>query len=255
MKTSLLPVLLAASVLLAAPAHAQHAFQIGPTVGAALSTVHFDKLPANTTMRWRGGLLAGATGVYQSKGHWGGQVALLYAQQGYTQRYENASAQYQYQTTDNVRFHYLRVPMQATFSQHAGGQGFQAFAGPYAGVLLGGNRTYETSSSSGSATNSSRVVVAESYTPPEQILLLREGDMAYLLPDYTVYSRRFDVGLQGGLGYRLGNALLQVGYTLGLRNLATTTIYSSAFSSYSVAGEPYRTRGGQVSFTYLLGAK
>lgn len=243
-----------AALLWAAPAHAQRAFQVGPTLGATLSTVALDKLPLapTTTLSWRGGFLAGVTGAYRSPGHWGGQLAVLYVQQGYAQQADYAAAYYAYQTTDHLRLNYLRVPVQATFSQRAGGQGFQLFAGPYAGVLLGGQRTYELRDAGGGFTERTRVVVAESYTPL-QLATLVGGDMAYLVPDYTAYSRRLDVGLQGGLGYRLGNALLQVGYTLGLRNLATTTVYSSGASTYSVAGEPYRTRGGQVALTYLLG--
>lgn len=250
MKPTFLPALLAAGWLLAAPARAQHAFQVGPTVGGTLATAHFDDEPDRVTMPRRGGWLAGATGVYQSKGHWGGQVAVLYAQQGYTRHYDGSSSFY---SEDRVRLNYLRVPVQATFSQHAGGQGLQAFAGPYVGVLLGGNRTYESGDASSHYETSSRVVVADSHTQPAYILY---DYAAYsFVPDYTGYSRRFDVGLQGGVGYRLGNALLQASYTLGLRNLATTTVYDVVPSPFRVAGEPYRTRGWQATLTYLLGSR
>lgn len=253
---TLLPLLVASALVAAAPARAQQAFQVGPTLGAALSTVALDQHPLNATtaMPWRGGFLAGATGVYRSKGHWGGLLAVLYTEQGYVQHQAYSSASYPYQTTDRVRLNYLRVPVQAMFSQRAGGQGFQAFAGPYVGVLLAGNRTHETSDAGGGSTNHGRVIVADSYTLPEQSPFV-VGDVAYPQLDYNAYSRRFDVGVQGGLGYRLGNTLLQVAYTLGLRNLATTLVYPAGPAAYSsVAGEPYRTRGAQASLTYLLGA-
>ncbi|RZK48739.1 MAG: PorT family protein, partial [Hymenobacter sp.] len=233
------------------PAHAQRAFRFGPTVGTTLSTAHFDDvsyvnvLPANVNYSRRWGFLAGATGSYQSKGHWGGQVAVLYTQQGYRQPYSYGA----YQSETNVRLNYLRVPLQATFSQHAGGQGLQAFAGPYVGVLLGGHRAFESTTAGSTYAHDERIVVAESRTRA----LFSSYD--YSAPDSASYSRRFDVGVQAGVGYRLGNALLQVGYTLGLRNLATTTVYTSGTGSYSDAGVPYRTRGWQVSLTYLLGPK
>lgn len=253
---SQLCLLCGSTLVMAAPAHAQRAFQVGPTLGAAISTAAFDQQPlrATTTMSWRGGLLAGATGVYHSKGHWGGLLAVRYTEQGYVHEQVYKSTRFPYQTTDHVRLNYLHVPVQAMFSQHAGGQGLQAFAGPYVGVLLAGNRTYEQYTIGGITSNSGRVVVAESCTPPQQsqtIIL----DIAYLQPDYTAYSRRFDVGVQGGLGYRLGNALLQVEYTLGLRNLASTLVYPAGPPASFEVGQPYRTRGAQVSLSYLLGAR
>lgn len=256
MKTLLLPTLLAAGALLAAPARAQRAFRVGPTAGAALSTIHFTDVSDNTTLPLRGGWLAGATGSYQSAGHWGAQLAVLYTRQGYIERYEYNAYQY----SNNVRLNYLRVPLQATFSQHAGGQGLQVFAGPYVGVLLGGRHTYESSSGGSSYTSSAPVEVADLHTQPAYILYDYSATSLVaptriVAPDYTGYSRRFDVGLQGGVGYRLGNALLQVGYTLGLRNLATTNVYELSTYTYRSAGEPYRTRGLQASLTYLLGPK
>lgn len=241
---------------MAAPAHAQHAFQVGPTLGATLSTAAFDQQPlhATTTMSWRGGFLAGATGVYHSAGHWGGLLAVRYTEQGYVHEQAYKATRFPYQTTDRARLNYLRVPVQAMFSQHAGGQGLQAFAGPYVGVLLAGNRAYEQHNINGITSNSGRVVVAESYTPPQQKQLI-VLDIAYLQPDYTAYSRRFDVGVQGGLGYRLGSALLQIEYTLGLRNLVPTLVYPAGTPTNSEVGQPYRTRGTQISLSYLLGGQ
>ena len=240
--------------LLATPALAQHhSFQVGPTVGATLATARFDEessvnvLPANVNYSLRGGFLAGATGRYQSKSRWGGQAAVLFTQQGYRHPYRYGT----YQSEDNVRLNYLRLPLQATFSQHAGGQGWQLFAGPYVGALLGGQRTSEITSSALTTTRQDRVVVTDTHHVPVEVVVATR----LTLPDYTYYSRRFDVGLQGGVGYRVGNALLQVGYTLGLRNLATTTVYEWGTSTTRSAGEPYRTRGWQASLTYLLGPK
>lgn len=74
-------------------------------------------------------------------------------------------------------------------------------------------------------------------------------------PDLTFYLRRLDVGLQGKLGCRLGNALVQVAYTFGLRNLSSALVYELGGTTYHSASEPYRTRGWLASLTYLLGAR
>ena len=140
-------------LLLAAPAQAQRAFQIGLTGGLTLATAHFGKqnsIGSNQTMPLQAGFLAGVTVNWQSQGHWGGRLASLYVQQGFTQRYASSIGQ----DLNKVRLNYLRVPLHATFSQHAGGQGFQAFAGPYLGVLLGGHHTFESTYLSGSFSRS-----------------------------------------------------------------------------------------------------
>lgn len=238
-----------AVLLLAAPAHAQHAIQVGPTGGLTLATAHFgeENTGGERTTPLRAGFLAGATASWQSAGHWGVRLAALYVQQGFTQRYTFPDSA---QDVNQVRLNYLRLPLQATFSQHAGGQGFQAFAGPYLGVLLGGRRTFESAFRGNTFVQNGRVVAAETYHAAYPSF-----SSFYSAPDENYYSRRFDVGLQGGLGYRLGNALLQVNYTLGLRNLCSTTLYDLGGTTFPSAGTPYRTRGLEASFTYLLGPK
>lgn len=248
MKTLLLPALLAAGTLLTAPAHAQRAFQVGPTVGATLSTVHFDDVPDRTAMPLRAGFAAGLTGSYQSLGHWGVQVAGLFVQQGYTQRYESPTGDYQH--TTYLRLNYLRLPLQLTFSAHPSGRGLRFFAGPYVGALLGGQHIEESTYQGVRARNRGQVMVAD--TRHQEVLFVI--DPVYQ-PEYTRYSRRFDVGLQGGVGYQVGPARLQVGYTLGLRNLAATTVYQVGTSSFAEVGDPYRTRGLEASLTYLFGPK
>jgi hypothetical protein len=251
MKTLFLPTLLG-STLLAAPAYAQRAFQVGPTGGLTLATARFaETSPVNReqAMPLRAGFLVGATANWQSQGHWGGRLATLFVQQGYTQRYTYPMAG---QSIEQVRLNYLRLPLQATFSQHAGGQGFQIFAGPYAGVLLGGHHSFESTYQQGSFVRSGRVVAADTHTASYPVLY-SSFRATIQVPNDDYYARRFDVGVQGGLGYRLGNALLQVNYTLGLRNLATTTLYELGGSTISYANTPYRTRGLEASLTYLLG--
>lgn len=244
MKTLVILPVLASSLLTLHVTQAQRAFQVGPTVGLTLSTIHFDagSVPRGTDTPLRAGMLAGIAGSWHSAGHWGGQVAVLFAQQGYsTQRDTLQSSR-----SERVRLNYLRLPVLATFSQHAGGQGWQVFAGPYVGVLLGGSQINEYSYAGTGSSQTNRVVVADSYEVPVYYY-------SSIVPDYTYYSRRFDVGLQGGVGYRLGNAVVQAGYTLGLRALSATAVYTSAGGrAYSYTEPARQTRGLQVSLTYLL---
>lgn len=247
MKTLVVLPVLASSLLTLHVAQAQRAFQVGPAVGLTLSTIHFDvgSVPRGMDTPLRAGLLAGVTGSWHSVGQWGGQVAVLFAQQGYSKQRDTLQSS----RSERVRLNYLRLPVQATFSQHAGGQGWQLFAGPYVGVLLGGSQTNEYSYAGTGSSQTSRVVVADSYEVPVSIYSSYQA----VAPDYTYYSRRFDVGLQGGVGYRLGNAVVQAGYTLGLRELSATAVYSSAGSrAYSYREPARQTRGLQVSLTYLL---
>jgi hypothetical protein len=225
--------LLITGTLLAVPAYAQQGFQLGPIGGVTYATQHIidPSTAADTRHRW--GIEAGALANWQSSGHWAAQAAVLYTQQGYRLAYYNAFTGST--ATDDVRLNYLRLPLRLVFTQHASGQGVQLFAGPYAGILLGGNRRFfYPFNNSG---YEGRVLVANDYG----------RDSARVRT--AVYSRRFDAGLQGGIGYRWGNALLQVGYTLGLVDVAATRYQANVGPVHN----PARTRSWQATVTYLLG--
>lgn len=67
----------------------------------------------------------------------------------------------------------------------------------------------------------------------------------------NAYARRFDAGIQGGLGYRLGPALVQATYSLGLRTIPAKTF----FNGVPVTSSDYYNRALQISLTYLFYGK
>lgn len=130
--------------------------------------------------------------------------------------------------------------MNFTYAQHASGQGFQLFAGPYLGLLVGGDYLF-TLPSSTVVTNVGGDIKGGKYP---------DGYSGFT--DHTAYSRRLDAGLQAGIGYQRGQVLAQVCYSVGLRNLAP-----SNYDTYSYIGHgpDYKNRGFQVSLAYLFSPK
>jgi hypothetical protein len=234
MKHTLL--LLTSSLLLAGAAHAQATFSFGPRVGITRSSVHGD-LP---NIRGRTGVEAGLTGALQV-GHFAFQPAVLYAQRGFS-RQETALGSPS-QSVTNTRLDYLSIPLNLAYTQHSNGQGFQLFAGPYFGFLLGGHNelTYGNSQATG------RVVATTTHTTSI-------GSSSLRVPDYNVYARRLDMGAQAGLGYRFGGALLQLSYGLGLHDVSAAEQYTIGRTTYESDTPNYRNRSWQVSLSYLLGS-
>jgi hypothetical protein len=235
----------AGALLLAGTAQAQATFSIGPYLGGNVSTAHFaDETPSSA--HW--GFDAGVLGALQF-GHVAVQPAVLFAQRGFTSKPVFYDSGFGGLTQTSVRLHYLTIPLQVAYTQHADGQGFQVSAGPYVSFLIGGKSVADYQyPGAGFIQQEGPVAAADVYTQNIGFASLRE-------PDYTFYSRRLDVGAQVGLGYRLGGALLQVSYSRGLRNVATTERYTIGNTSptYDTDNPAYRNRAFQLSLSYLVG--
>jgi hypothetical protein len=237
MKTTTLLPLLAGSLLLTATAHAQATFSFGPRVGLNVSTAHFTYTPSST----RAGFEAGLTGSLQF-GHFALQPSVLFSQKGYHTHGGLASVDFDMTYDETVRRNYLTLPLNLAYTLGQAGQGLQVFAGPYLGLLVGGDYQRQVHKAGGypggtaSETEYSGKVKAAS-----------------LFSDFeNRYSQRLDAGLQAGIGYRLKGWQVQADYSLGLRNLA------SSYQGYN--GTLYRedtnyNRAFQVSLSYLLTAK
>jgi hypothetical protein len=231
----LLP-LLAGSFLLTATAHAQVSFSGGPRVGLNVATLHFP----DKSSSMRAGFEAGLTGNLQL-GHFAVQPSLLFSQKGYRTSGDlmgiDAPASYK----ETIRHNYLTLPVNLAYTLGEKGQGLQVFAGPYVGLFLGGTytrRVHEDGYFGGPAIDrdyEGKVKAASAYTNGA-----------------NRYAQRIDAGLQAGVGYCLSGWQVQAGYSLGLRNLA---------SSYQASdGTRYReptnyNRVFQLSLSYLVGAK
>jgi hypothetical protein len=237
MKTTTLLPLLAGSLLLTATAHAQATFSFGPRLGLNVSTARFTYIETSS----HAGFEAGLTGNLQL-GHFAVQPSLLFSQKGYQAHGGLISYDSPVTYEETVRLNYLTLPLNLAYTLGKAGQGLQVFAGPYLGVLVGGN--YQR-----------QVYAAGSYLggPPSETEYRGKVKAASVFSDIdNRYSQRLDAGLQAGIGYRLKGWQVQAGYSMGLRNLA------SSYQGYN--GTLYReaenyNRAFQVSLSYLVGSK
>jgi hypothetical protein len=264
--------LLTGSLLLATTTQAQVTFGIGPRIGLNLSKGLFSEAYApsfpthDVPTRYRSGVEAGLVASV-GFGHFALQPALLYSQKGFAiQDTHQEKTPDSFSTVflvelnhdDTYRFNYLTLPLNLTFAQHADGQGFQLFAGPYLGLLLSGQ--WQTHTKRAETIDPSFHRIEEAWGKGEFVpksaayLRLAEDPPA----PGKQYSRRLDAGVQFGLGYRLGGALLQLGYSLGLQNQAVgreVAYYGTPGSTTKVVGPEYYNRAFQVSLAYLFGLK
>lgn len=228
--------LLPLALLTATLAHAQTTFSIGPHVGGSLSTVHFQQVgngyPKSTYRPdWNAGL-AGEIGC----GHWALQPAVLYEQGGFKSQTLYNNGVNTFDNRDDVRLQYLAIPLHVAYRQRTTGQGVQAFAGPYLGLLLGGRyRSTSDNVNGGFHAEASAPVSADPNASAATGLALQ----------------RVDAGVEGGLGYRYQGFLLQADYRLGLRNVNL----DNSYGLISFGNTKYQNRALQASLTYLLGSK
>jgi hypothetical protein len=227
----------ASSLLLAGTAHAQATFSVGPRLGLNASTTHFTYIESST----HAGLEAGLTGSLQM-GHFAVQPSVLFSQKGYHAHGGLISFDSPVTYDETVRLNYLALPLNLAYTLGQGGQGLQIFAGPYLGLLLGGN--YQR-----------QVHVAGSYQggPAHETEYSGKVKAASVFSDVdNRYLQRLDAGLQAGIGYRMKGWQVQAGYSLGLRNLAAS--YQGYNGALYEEAANYN-RAFQVSLSYLVGTK
>ncbi|RZK88652.1 MAG: PorT family protein [Hymenobacter sp.] len=181
-------------------------------------------------MHYRTGFAAGLQGIVQF-GHLAVQPSLHFSQKGLDEH----SGSGLYSRYTDYRLNYLLLPVNVAYSLHSGGQGVQVFAGPYVGMLLGGN--YQVTSEDrgpfgGTDSYAGDIAPGDTYTIPAPGTTAPQPRLC----------RRFDVGLQAGLGYRYGKLLAQVDFAFGLNDL-----YPMLSSTYN--------RTAQASLSYLLTPK
>jgi hypothetical protein len=222
MRTTLLLCALSLSV---ETAQAQTKLSLGPVVGLNIAGTT-NKSPSNTTINYRRGFEAGLQSVIQF-GHLAVQPSLRFSQKGLYERYGVDL----YSRFTNYRLHYLTLPVNVAYSFRQDEQGLQVFAGPYAGLLLGGNyqlTTDERGPYGGISNSDGDIAPGEDFSIP-----------AIGASRVPRRCRRFDVGAQAGLGYRLGNVLAQADFAFGLNDLYP--LYSHTYN-----------RTAQASLSYLF---
>ncbi|GAB3827575.1 outer membrane beta-barrel protein [Hymenobacter jeollabukensis] len=193
--------------------------------------------------------LYGYQGGIAAEAAWGWlavQPALVYTQKGHlydaVTPYTYQGGQYKARRRDELRINYLELPINLVATVHH----VQLLAGPYVAWALSGY-TKQWS-------------VAEGATPPGATFgTVYRDDLHfgrghnYRVVDY----RRFDAGLNAGLGYQVGPAQVQLTYALGLTDFdypAPDPANRNPYSGYS-GNTINKHRGWQLHATYFFGGK
>lgn len=251
MRQLLTPTLAAALLLSAACASAQTTFRLGLRGGAnrALTTVAASGSSSGTypfsystgkaaLYAWQAGVVLEA-----SQGNFSFQPGLIFTQKGeqttntfYTSGFAGNNAA---QTSTTNRYNWLEIPLNVVYTL-PGDHGLQVFAGPYLALGVGGHQRGSTTTVSYSG---------PAYDPlpgPE-----RPIDEHISYGDGT-NNRRFDVGVNFGVGYRQGPVQVQLGYGLGLRNLHQPADTSRIDFGHEFGADAAYNRVAQLTGTYFF---
>lgn len=226
----------------------------GNLASGTLNTVEQVAQPG-TDYSYRHSALAGyQVGVAASfgSGHWAVQPAVVFTQKGLKQRLLQSFTfgGYDYKADFSVssRVHYLELPLNVVYGFGTDGDGFQVFAGPYVAVGIGGRSQFELSETSTdpsyptSDPESGSVAMTFGNT-------FSEGPTNNGTPsvDIEARARRFDAGLNFGVGYRQGPIQVQLGYGLGLLN-----VQPAYPASYDMPNDTGHLRTAQLTATYYF---
>lgn len=252
-----LPFLLLLSGFSITIAQAQMRISIGPRLGGNLATGTFSTVDQSALAGIdysysRGSLLGVQVGVAASigSGHWALQPALVFTQKGLRQK---VTANYSFgtlsaQQNDQIdcRVHYLELPINVVYSLGQDGSGFQLFAGTYVAVGVGGQANYSLA-----LTTNDPNYPGDSYNESQQFSF---GN-TFVEPDPNSTSpvsgdaraRRFDAGINAGVGYRRGPVQVQLGYGVGLLN-----VQPDYPASYQTSNNKGYLRTLQLTATYYF---
>ena len=185
-------------------------------------------------------------------GHWAVQPALVFTQKGLKQTAtaKTSFGGYDYQEKDDfkARIHYLELPLNLVYSFGDDGEGIQVFAGPYLAMGVGGRNTYALELSSSdpdfmgpqSESGTQAFTFGSTFSEPDPNSTSNSSV-------YESRARRFDAGLNFGVGYRRGPMQVQLGYGLGLLNAQPK--YPA---SYQMTDDTGYIRTAQLTATYYF---
>jgi len=128
------------------------------------------------------------------------QTGLMLANKGYKIEYDESGLSIKGKTSLN----YLEIPLNLAYNMG----GFQVHAGPYLGLGLFGKQKYELSDGTDSENGDTKIKFKNSVSEEDYDDLEDDED----------YMRRLDYGLNLGVGYRTGPALITATYSWGLAN-------------------------------------
>ncbi|GAB3583288.1 porin family protein [Hymenobacter daeguensis] len=238
---------------------AQTAVTFGPRLGLNVTTSANSGTPSGFNQGTKSvvGLQLGGTLNIGLGEHLAFQPSLLFTQKGMESTgSETDLTNPPYKTTITIsattHFNYLELPLNFVYTT-GGTDGFQVFAGPYVAMGVGGNGSYKGSLNStdpnlsffnGDYPGSLTIEYGDKQNDNSA---LNNGNSTS--PTIVVTARRFDAGLNGGVGYRVGPFQAQLGYGLGLVNFVPND------SDGTDTGSKSYHRGFQLSANYFFGGK
>lgn len=252
-------VLLASLLLAAAASQAQTTVSFGPRLGANLTTFSYSGNSAdfgNTSYKL--GVQVGGT-LNLSFGKVAFQPSLLFSQKGAEltggQELPLGGGTTKVSATLKPRLHYLELPLNVVYTT-GGDHGFQVFAGPYLAVGVGGGGSYKVSIQSTDPVVTSQIPNGDypgsltvEYGDRQNDNSSAGSGSGFGAPTITYTARRFDAGLNAGVGYRVGPVQAQLGYCLGLVNFVPKD------TDGNDTGDKAYHRGFQLAATYFFTAK
>ncbi|WP_426058677.1 outer membrane beta-barrel protein [Hymenobacter sp. B1770] len=267
MKNLLSACCLVAGLVAAAPtAHAQTAVSFGARLGLNVSnfSYKYGDIPAglsNDASHITGVQVGGTANI--SFGKLAFQPSVLFSRKGSQLKFTGSdSSNPPYTTTVTYtatpKLQYLEIPLNLVYTSD-GDHGFQLFAGPYVAMGVGGAGSSKLAITStdpdimnSGAVSSFPIGLTIEYgdrqNPNEQLNSGFGGGFSST-PNVIATFRRFDAGLNAGLGYRLGAYQLQLGYGLGLVNISPNDPEGN-----DTGGEIYN-RTFHVSANYFFGGR
>jgi len=176
------------------------------------------------------------------------QASVLYSQKGFrlAEEYQLPSSGRGYVIQESYHFQCLTLPLNLVYSPHAHQQGWQAYAGGYLGVALGGQYSFDNRYLSPQPNGDTYTSMAWG----EKAIAIGEANN---ISATAGAARRFDAGVQAGLGFRRGNVQAQLGYSLGLVNQAQV-LSPNALVLGPATPLSYKHRAIQATATYWFGA-
>lgn len=253
--------ILPALLLAATTASAQTTYRLGVRAGLNRATVtkevpdRIDQPDFFYTQR-KSARFTGQIGVIAeaARGPLALQTGLLFAQKGTVIRgsltqdsFANPTLYKLYRDGRTVvSYHWLEVPLNVVYSP--GKSGLQLFAGPYVAVGVGGKAVSVIDNRS----EDPALPVLEPVTRYTDVIEYgsqKPSSGPLRLSTRGYYSKRFDAGINAGVGYRRGPVQVQLGYGYGLINLYEHGVIDQP----SIQGGYNRV--AQLTGTYFFGGK
>lgn len=255
-RTNYPALLLTIGCLAATAAHAQVSFSVAPRLGLNVSTVSLNGSNLyDVQPRFGSGVEAGVL-LDARSGNFAVQPSLLFSQKGFkldeTRTQNDGNEVYDINAKATITLNYLQLPINFVYTS-GGTEGFQFFAGPYLGVLLGGSTDVslvvkeKATGADAYRDSSTGTIKSGDKQPNENTSAIGSSQNPNSTGKNVLYVRGFDAGLQGGVGYRYKMLQAQASYQIGFSNLVP------ADAKGQDVGYTAKNRGFTLSVGYLFG--